>query len=213
MDAVTDRPVLVLNRLWQPVHVCSVKRAISLLFLGHAEVVHIHGEGDIRTHGVEAWLEISAADHWKPEEVLRSPSLRIAAPRVVVLAGYDRVPRKEIRFTRDNVFQRDSYTCQYCGNRFDPRHLNIDHVIPRDKGGPTTWDNVVTSCVPCNSRKANKLPQQARMFPIRAPRPPRWRPLAGTLRRSRLYHKDWAFFVELPHDLVQMAGPDGEEAE
>lgn len=199
-----DKPVLVLNRLWQPVHVCPVKRAIGLLFLGHAEVVHVHGENDIRTHAVEAWLEISREPRWKVHDLVHSPSLQLAAPRVIVVATYDRVPRKEIRFTRENVFQRDGYICQYCGIQFEPRQLNIDHVIPRDKGGPTTWDNVVTSCVACNSRKGNKLPHQARMEPLRKPRPPRWRPLAGHLRRGTLFHAEWAQFIELPQDRVRV---------
>ena len=204
VDATLDQCVLVLNRLWQPVHVCGVRRALGLLFLGHAEVVHVHGDGDIRTYPLDSWLEFSLSADWQNEDLVRGPRIRIAVPRIIVLGRYDRIPRKEIRFTRDNVFQRDSYTCQYCGKRFDPRQLNIDHVIPRDKGGPTTWENVVTSCVPCNSRKANKLPHVARMVPLRAPRPPRWRPLSTSLRRARLHHQDWAYFVELPNDAVQM---------
>ena len=206
MDALLEQSVLVLNRLWQPVHVCGVRRALGLLFLEHAEVVHVHGDGDIRTHGLAEWLDISEAGDWDPGRLLRAPRLRIAAPRVIVLGKFDRMPRREIRFTRDNIFQRDGYTCQYCGNRFEARHLNIDHVIPKDKGGPTTWDNVVTSCVPCNSRKSNKLPQQARMFPMRSPRPPRWRPLATSLKRARLHHQEWAYFVEIPQGAVQVGG-------
>jgi len=194
----------VLNRSWQPVHICGVRRALGLLFLGHADVVHVHGESDIRTHDLAAWLDFSQKGQWAADDLLRSPRLRIAAPRIIVLGSYDRIPRKEIRFSRDNVFQRDSYTCQYCGKHFEARHLNIDHVIPRDKGGPTSWENVVTSCVPCNSRKANKLPHIARMIPMRPPRPPKWRPLATSLRRARLHHKDWAYFVEIPGDAVKM---------
>lgn len=196
--------MLVLNRLWQPVHICGVRRALTLLFLGHAEVVHVHGEADIRTHDLPGWLEFSTDDMWPPAEVLRSPHLRVAAPRIIVLGRYDRVPRKDIRFTRENIFQRDRFICQYCGKNFEPRHLNIDHVIPRDKGGATNWENVVTSCVPCNSRKANKLPHVAHMNPLQPPRAPRWRPLATSLRRARLHHQDWAHFIEIPSAAVQI---------
>lgn len=204
MDSPLEQSVLVLNRLWQPVHICGARRAVALLFTGHAEVVHVHDDGDVRAHDLDAWLGISALDRWHPDEVLRSPRVRIAVPRIIVLSAYDRMPRKEIRFSRDNVFQRDSYVCQYCGKRFEARQLNIDHVIPKDKGGPTTWENIVTSCVPCNSRKANKLPQQAKMFPLRSPRQPRWRPLVTSLRRARLHHKEWAYFVEIPSEAVHL---------
>ena len=93
-------------------------------------------------------------------------------PEIIVLSMYDRLPKNEVKFTRHNVFVRDRLTCQYCGQSFEPRELNLDHVVPRDKGGNTIWENVVTSCIRCNSRKANKLPHEARMFPLnlRAPR-------------------------------------------
>jgi 5-methylcytosine-specific restriction endonuclease McrA len=85
------------------------------------------------------------------------------------------VPRREIRFSRRNVYLRDAHTCQYCGRVFREEELNLDHVVPRDVGGKTNWENIVTACVRCNSRKANRLPEQAGMSLRRPPAKPKWR--------------------------------------
>ena len=115
-----------------------------------------------------------------------------------MLSIFDRLPRKEVKFSRQNIFQRDAYTCQYCGNRFETRNLNLDHVVPRDKGGQTTWDNVVCSCIRCNTRKGNKLPAEARMFPMREPRAPKWRPFfsSGDTELAKCFHESWRHFLE-----------------
>ena len=97
-------------------------------------------------------------------------------PRVILLIIYDRLPKKEVKFTRHNIFERDKNTCQYCGRVFDRKDLNLDHVIPRDRGGPTTWENIVCSCVECNTQKANRTPQEAGMHLVRKPKRPKWRP-------------------------------------
>ena len=103
-------------------------------------------------------------------------SWKIRVPRVIVLLFFDRLPKKEVKFTRHNVFERDKNTCQYCGNVFERQELNLDHVLPRDRGGLTTWENVVCSCIACNTRKGNRLPHEAHMALIRKPKRPKWRP-------------------------------------
>ena len=92
--------------------------------------------------------------------MVHTVSFKIRVPRVIVLMLFDRMPKKEVKFTRANIFERDKNTCQYCGKVFDRRDLNLDHVIPRDKGGTTTWENIVCSCIPCNTKKGNRLPHQ-----------------------------------------------------
>ncbi len=202
MEAVLDCRVLVLNRLWQPIQTCSVRRAIRLLCLGHAQVVQTDGEARYRTHDFMSWVEHSA-DHLA-EEVIRTVKLAFRVPKIIVLSIYDRLPRKDVKFTRHNVFLRDKFTCQYCGTTFPERELNLDHVIPRDKGGKTNWENIVTSCVRCNTRKGNKDPHEANMRLLRAPRPPRWRPLFGLHSES---HADdsWRQFIHPDRDKVQMS--------
>jgi 5-methylcytosine-specific restriction endonuclease McrA len=139
--------VLVLNATFEPINVCSVRRAAVLLLKSKAEV-----------------LEHAA---WE----LRSEHTAMPRPVVIRLVSYVKVPRDTHRrkITRRAVFARDAWTCQYCGSR---SNLTVDHVIPRSKGGGSSWDNIVTCCAPCNRRKGDRLPRQARMSPRRKPKAP-----------------------------------------
>jgi len=202
MHAILERPVLVLNRLWQPVHTCSVKRALKLLCLGQAQVVQTEGECRYQTHDMGSWVDYSGASGLM-EDLVHSVSLALRAPKIIVLALYDRLPRKEVKFTRQNVFLRDKHTCQYCKNTFAEHKLNLDHVIPRDRGGKMSWDNIVASCIPCNTRKANRLPHEAGMKLLNEPKIPRWRPFFGLKEQSR--DKDWVEFIEPERKRVKMA--------
>src|SRR6266567_3574005 len=137
--------VLVLNATYEPINVCTVRRAVVLLLKAKAEVIE-HGE-------------------WQ----LHSATTTIARPVVIRLVSYVRIPRDTHgrRITRRAVFARDDWTCQYCGSR---SNLTVDHVVPRSKGGASSWDNIVASCAPCNRRKGDRMPRQANMHPRRAPR-------------------------------------------
>ena len=202
MNIVLDRPVLVLNRLWQPIHTCSVRRALKLVCLGHAQVVQTDGEARYQTHDFSSWVEHSSES--VAEEIVRTVQLALRIPKIIVLALYDRLPRKEVKFTRHNVFLRDKFTCQYCGVRFIERDLNLDHVVPRDKGGKTTWENIVTSCIDCNTRKANKLVHQVNMRLLREPRIPRWRPLFG-MKSDSPTDESWRQFLQPDRDSVRLS--------
>ncbi|MBC7981178.1 MAG: HNH endonuclease [Armatimonadetes bacterium] len=202
MSAPLELPVLVLNRFWQPVHTCSVRRALHLLCLGHAQVVQVEGENKFFTHDLGSWIGYS--DGIIDEEMIHSVKVALRVPKIVVLAIYDRLPRLEVKFTRRNIFLRDKFTCQYCVKVLPENQLNLDHVIPRDKGGRTTWDNIVASCVKCNTRKANKLPHEANMYPSAKPFAPRWRPLYG-LQENGLGDESWKHFLNLDRKEVRMS--------
>ena len=139
--------VLVLNATYEPINVCTVRRATILLLKQKAELVE-HSS-------------------WQ----LRSEHTRMPRPMVIRLVTFVNVPRDTHRrkITRRAVFARDRWTCQYCGSRTS---LTVDHVIPRSKGGTSTWDNIVASCAPCNRRKGDQLPVQANMVPRSAPKAP-----------------------------------------
>ncbi len=193
MNSVLERPVLVLNRYWQPVHTCSVRRSVHLLCTGHAQVVQADGEECYQTHDLGSWIRHSTTT--RNGERIHSARLALLVPKVVVLALYDRLPRLEVKFSRRNVFLRDKFTCQYCARTLPETQLNLDHVMPRDKGGRTTWENIVTSCFRCNTRKANKLPHEAGMHPRSKPFAPRWRPLFG-LMENGLTDESWSRFIQ-----------------
>lgn len=138
--------VLVLNATYEPINVCSTRRAIVLLLKQKAEILE------------HATRPIRGVVHDFP------------APHVIRLVYRVRVPRYETRrITRRALFARDDYECQYCGSR---SRLTMDHVVPKSRGGDSSWHNVVTSCAPCNSRKGSALCHEIEMFPRTPPRPP-----------------------------------------
>ena len=150
VTALTDLSaarVLILNASYEPLHVCSVKRAVNLLM-----------------HEVVERVEDS-------QRVLRTPSTLFPVPSVVRLKRYVRRPhRQRVAFNRRNVFRRDDQRCQYCGGR--AHDLTLDHVVPRSRGGPTSWENVVACCRGCNARKRDRTPEEARMQLLRRPMAP-----------------------------------------
>jgi len=201
MDMLLEQPVLVLNRLWQAVNTCSVRRAFTLLYQGHAQVVAQDGSNNFLTHDFQSWRDLSYME--PEEEMIKTISLSVRIPRVIVLLLFDRLPKKEVKFTRHNVFERDSNTCQYCGITFDRTELNLDHVIPREKGGLTTWENIVCSCIPCNTKKGNRLHHQVGMQLIRKPKRPKWRPFVN-ISVSTHYHESWKHFLDLAYWNVEL---------
>ena len=202
MQTVLNNQVLVLNRLWQAVNICSARRAFALVYAGHAHIVSSDEANNFMTHDFESWRDLSAnaPDH----EVVTTISFKIRIPRVIVLLVFDRLPKKEVKFTRHNVFERDKNTCQYCGEIFDRSALNLDHVVPRDRGGNTTWENVVCSCIPCNTRKGNRLPREAHMSLIRKPKRPKWRPFVHVTFAAP-QHDLWKHFVDLAYWNVELS--------
>lgn len=166
---VLNTKVLVLNQSYFPVHITSVRRAFSLLYQGLAKVV----DQQYRTFDYESWSTLSASLH---DDTVGLVGRTIRVPRVILLVAYDRVPKRHVRFSRFNVFARDKNTCQYCGGKFSRSELNLDHVVPRSRGGLSTWENVVCSCFSCNRTKGGQLPAQAGMHLIRQPFRPEWTP-------------------------------------
>ena len=188
--------ILVLNRLWQPVNIVGVRRGFSLLFQDLAQVIHSTGN-HFEILDFSGWLEYSAKHPSDdPAKAIHTVRLALLIPGVVLLRDYDRLPVREVTFNRQNLFERDGHRCQYCNNTFSPKDLNMDHVIPRDRGGKTSWENVVTSCIRCNSRKANRLPHEAGMHVVRRPEKPKWRPFASSLREEKC-DDSWIQFLNL----------------
>ena len=118
------------------------------------------------------------------EASIRSVRLNLRLPQILLLRDFDRVPVQDTKLNRKNVFERDQFRCQYCGETYPESKLNLDHVIPRDRGGRTSWENLVTSCIECNSRKANRLPHQAGLALRKHPVRPKHRPFLSVLHRA-----------------------------
>ncbi len=143
---MVNLPVLILNQNYEALNICRVRRAVVLLYRGKAEMLE-NGSGFIHT-----------------------TSYDFPVPSVIRLGYLIKRPWLERKLTRLEIFNRDRYTCQYCGQQ--TRQLTLDHVLPRYRGGQQTWENVVSACIPCNRRKAGRTPAQAGMRLLCRPSPP-----------------------------------------
>lgn len=175
---VPNYPALLLNADFQPVSV------FPLSTWGFERTMRNHLKGRITV------LETYDAE-------LRSPSTTYRPPSVIMLKRYVKRP-KIVAFSRLNIFLRDDFRCQYCGTRHDPKDLTFDHVVPRCKGGPTNFENIVACCVTCNSKKGSRTD----MRPMRAPKAPdpreliRARPPVSNLHHSWLDYLYWSGVLE-----------------
>ena len=138
--------VLVLNQNYEPMSVCSARRALILLYLEKAEMIE-------RNH-----------------QVVRSVSQSIPLPSIVRLSRLIHVPRKRILLNRKNIIKRDNHQCQYCGTT--EGSVTVDHILPKDRGGGDTWENLVCACMKCNTKKRNRTPREAGMILLKKPRKP-----------------------------------------
>ena len=146
-QSVLGSPVLVLNASYEPIHVCIARRALVLMIKGVASA------------------EEQSAHH------VHSPSQAMRVPSVIRLLEYRRIPRQTRSLSRKNILVRDRYTCQYCKRIFSATDLTLDHVVPRSRGGTSSWENLVTSCRKCNNRKGDQSPEEAKMALVKRPRP------------------------------------------
>ncbi|HID05633.1 MAG TPA: HNH endonuclease [Armatimonadetes bacterium] len=167
---VLNTEVLVLNHNYEPLNVTNVRRALVLILKGKAEVVK-ENSGVVRYFSGE----------------LRMPS-------VVRLNHYARRPPARVKLNRRSILARDNYTCQYCG--YSGPGLTIDHVIPRERGGRTEWENLVCCCVACNAKKGNRTPEEAGMMLRKRPRRPAYVPYMGYSKlMAALRHEEWHEFL------------------
>jgi 5-methylcytosine-specific restriction endonuclease McrA len=181
--------VLVLNRSFLPVHVTTVRRAFTLLYVGLAKAV----DEQFKTFDFDSWAALSAAVHDEDRIGLVGRTIRV--PRVIILQAYDRLPKRHVRFSRLNIYARDRNICQYCGRAYPKHELNLDHVIPRSQGGTSNWENIVCCCLACNRIKGGRTPDQAGMRLVARPRRPRWTPYMNVPAKGPRY-KAWAPFLD-----------------
>lgn len=185
--SILSQRTLVLNESWMAIRTTTVRHALRLLFNDAARVVQPE---TYQVHPAQSWCELAVA----PEEpCIRTVKLRIRVPEVIVLMHYNGLPNQSAVFSRRNLFRRDHNQCQYCGVRPGTAELSIDHVLPRSRGGRSSWENCVLACTACNHAKRNRTPSEAEMILLKRPVKPKWSPMVeipiGRVRSS------WARFV------------------
>jgi len=182
-----NTPVLVLNKFFFPIDTTNVKRAFLMLYCGAAKAVDINYE----TFDFDSWSQITSM---KNDDCIRTVSKIIKIPRVIMVVRYDKVPCKEVKFNRYNIFKRDKAQCQYCGLSFARQELTIDHVVPKSLGGKTIWNNVVCCCIKCNRQKGNKDLSSTNMALINRPVKPSWE-LLSNLYIKTVKFEEWKPFL------------------
>lgn len=175
MSSSLDSPVLVLDKQYRPVKIVSAKEAISVLYSEQEKALVL--DSMYMTYTIEEWIDYCKMAGDKNELVVRSSKIRFIVPEVIVLPKYIKKSShgKRLRYSRVSIFKRDNFVCQYCGKEHERRELTVDHIIPKSKGGKSTWLNIITACRACNWKKADRTPEEAKMPLLSTPRIPSWK--------------------------------------
>ena len=182
MVAMLQSPVLVLNKGFCPVNSTNAGEALSMVFRDVAHVIDVESvpvQGSDRfeivgTYEPYGWGDWSALD--SEDRFIQFPGYRVRVPEIIRTTDFNQLPSSVVTYSRKNLMQRDNCICQYCLERFPTEELTIDHVVPRAQGGTSCFENAVAACVNCNSRKANRTPEQAGMPLRNQPVRPPWTP-------------------------------------
>ena len=159
----------MLNKGWAPINVITVKHAMTLVVQDAAKFV----DESYATFDFDSWREAKQYAQ-EASAYLHGCDWRVMVPEVIILANYTGINKRQVKFSRRNIFERDRHTCQYCGKHLRTADLTLDHVVPRSRGGKSQWTNVVLACYDCNKRKDAKTPAEARMKLLKKPEQPRW---------------------------------------
>ena len=205
--AALDASVLVVNRLFMAVQVVSARRAFTLLCKEVAQVVSVDEDDKYNFYDLKSWIEVSQLkaefEEHQNDDWVHTVSFAVRVPKVIRLLLYDRFPEQTVKFNRRNIFARDENRCQYCGEKFSTSELSLEHIVPRSRGGESTWQNVVCACTECNKRKGGRTPREAHMKLVRRPVKPRRNPLLKLKLRSEKY-ESWKQFLDNAYWSVEL---------
>lgn len=196
--------VLVLNKKGDPIQIITWKKAVSAIYQGHARAMDLdmmpypfEGSKEDQRVGIIDWVTFSRQPSTqKTFAIAHSTNLDIAIPEIVYLVKYDRLPPKDVKYSRENIFHRDNFECQYCGHTKTAKDLTIDHVFPKSRGGKSTWDNIVAACRSCNTKKDNRTPAEAGLKLRHKPVKPKWiNPMTNKRGHAELC-KSWSKILD-----------------
>jgi 5-methylcytosine-specific restriction endonuclease McrA len=173
MTLEEDRKVLILNKNWHPINVIPSLKAAKDLYSGRLDVVTSTYQIYDFFDWVENWSDFKEIENFNGR-MIRTPSFTFPLPEIAKVRNYKGCYYGPANFNRENIFIRDNFTCQYCGKKKAGNELNMDHILPRSRGGKSNWMNIVLSCIPCNTKKADRTPEEAGMPLLRQPFTPTW---------------------------------------
>jgi len=184
--------VLVLNRSWQAIGVKNIAESLSMMYSGNATGLNIIGNDEMTPTKWVDWINLPFDVNSKYVKTVRG---EIKAPKVIVLARYNQVPKRRPTFTSKNIWSRDRGICQYTGQKLAPEEANIDHVVPKSRGGMTTWNNCVLTHKEVNSYKGNRTPDEAGLKLLKQPTEPKYLPVTFFIR-NRFNIPEWDIFLK-----------------
>lgn len=187
---INKKSVLILNKNWLPINVTSIKHSLSLLFSNNAKGLIVNNN---ETRVLE-WTEWCLLKDTGEESISTSRG-PIKVPKIIILNWYDKIPRQRIKFTQRNLWERDNFTCQYTGKKLSKATGTIDHIIPKSRGGKTTWENCVLAHKEINAQKADKTLEQTGLRLLKTPLAPRVMPVSFYIR-NRYNVKEWNLFLQ-----------------
>ena len=195
-DVLNKTTVLVLNRNWQAIGVKTPAEAFGMMAAGNATALEIRGDDFMSPVRWEDWLRLPVRAGDNSIGTVHGP---VRVPTVLVLARFDKVPRRRPKFCAKAIWERDGGICQYTGRKLKPSEGNIDHVVPVSRGGKSTWDNCVLADKKVNSRKGSRLPEEAGLKLLRSPYAPREVPVTQLIRNTYRV-RDWEMFLSGARD-------------
>jgi 5-methylcytosine-specific restriction endonuclease McrA len=187
----TQTSVLVLNKYWQAVDIKSPQDALSEMVAEKVLALNIINSEILEPLSWNKWVELPYDDN---SEYVRTVNKKIKIPKIIISKNLNFVPRKKVRFTSHNIWRRDNYICQYTGEPLTPKTGNIDHIIPRSRGGKSTWTNCVLCHKHVNSKKGDKTPQEAGLSLIKQPTEPPSLPATFYINNPNNI-KEWELFL------------------
>jgi len=190
-DILTKAIVLVLNRNWQAINVRTPQEAFCMMATNVATGLEIEGEDHIRPVCWEEWIQLPIREQDEAVRTVRGP---IRVPTVIVAVNYTKVPKKRPKLCARTIRERDGNRCQYTGALLRPDEGSLDHVVPRSRGGPDTWENLVWAAKGVNHRKGNRLPHEAGLKLLSVPRAPKAVPVTALIRNVPGID-DWKLFL------------------
>lgn len=189
--AVLGNSVLILNKGWYPIRIQVLKRSLILVFRDKASIVD---PDDYAVYNWEKWQKIKIEQKDVDNNYfIQTTRGIIKVPEVIILNKYDKIPQYRLKLTKRNIFMRDNFCCQYSGKKLLPKESDIDHIIPKSRGGKTNWTNLVVTSKELNRKKGNKTPEEYGLKLIKQPLKPKNNLFVAT--SSKETPKSWSKFI------------------
>jgi 5-methylcytosine-specific restriction endonuclease McrA len=191
MSSLNRDTVLVLNKNWQAINISTPADALSMMYANTATGLDIRGKDDMVPLTWKEWINLSCSDQ---DSFVKTIQGNVKIPKIIILCRYDKVPKKRPKITRRGIWIRDQGICQYTGKKINPNEGNIDHVIPKSRGGATDWTNCVLAHKKVNAKKADRTPEEAGLKLIRQPSIPKELPVSFYLT-NKYNIQEWEMFL------------------